>query len=345
MGLAWKYFGTLVRQNPFSCQLAMRLVPVAALTFLAACDGRQSALDPAGEDASQLRLLFIVMLVGAVVLWLGLNGLFFYFTRIRTGTMDIRHANRVIIGLGVLLPTVVVGALLAWGLSIMPAQRAAGDGLVLRVTGEEWWWRVEYWPEGATQPIVAANEVRLPAGARTELQLNANLYIHSFWVPALGGKMDMIPGRQTVLTLRPELPGVYRGQCAEFCGASHALMAFEAVIMPPAEFDAWLAAEAAPARPPETSEEQRGADLFRDEGCGACHAIRGTDHVSAIGPDLTHIGSRHSLGGGIMEVTLADLSDWIAHTGEIKPEVAMPSYDWLPPEDLRALSAYLESLE
>ncbi|MEI4488775.1 cytochrome B, partial [Frigidibacter sp. MR17.14] len=209
--------------------------------FLAACEGRQSALAPAGEDAAQLHLLFLVMLGGAVVLWLALNGAFYVVTRLRPGQMSVRHADRVILFGGVIFPTVLVGALLAWGLSIMPEQRATGDGLVVRVTAEEWWWRVEYWPEGAEAPVITANEIRLPAGVRTELKLNANRYIHSFWVPALGGKMDMIPGRETVLTLRPEIPGLYRGQCAEFCGASHAMMAFETVILEPAAFDDWLA--------------------------------------------------------------------------------------------------------
>ncbi|MEI4488799.1 cytochrome B, partial [Frigidibacter sp. MR17.14] len=181
------------------------------------------------------------MLGGAVLLWLALNLAFFAVTRLHPGRMPVRHADRVILFGGVIFPTVLVGALLAWGLSIMPDQRATGEGLVVRVTAEEWWWRVEYWAEGAEAPVVTANEIRLPAGVRTELKLNANRYIHSFWVPALGGKMDMIPGRETVLTLRPEIPGMYRGQCAEFCGASHAMMAFETVILEPAAFDDWLA--------------------------------------------------------------------------------------------------------
>ena len=327
---------------------ARRLRPAGAAAasgvVLSACQGRQSALSPAGQDAAQLNLLFLVMLGGAVVLWLALNGLFLYFTRIRPGAMPIRHANRLIIGAGVVFPTLLVGSLLAWGLSIMPSQRAPGDGLVIRVTAEEWWWRVEYWPPGATAPVVSANEIRLPAGSRSELRLNANRYIHSLWVPSLGGKMDMIPGRETVLTLHPDLAGFYRGQCAEFCGASHALMAFETAVMAPGDFDAWLQAQAAPARAPETAEAIRGQALFRDEGCGACHAVRGTDFAGQVGPDLTHLASRASLGAGIMRVERDDLMAWIAHTGAIKPEVVMPSYDWLSPPDLSALAAYLEGL-
>lgn len=284
----------------------------------------------------------MVMLPAAVLLWLALNGLFFWFTRIRPGRVHIRHANRLIIGAGVIFPTVLIGALLAWGLSIMPSQRAPGDGLVLRVTAEEWWWRVEYWPPGATAPITSANEIRLPAGSRTELRLTANRYIHSLWVPALGGKMDMIPGRETVLTLHPDLEGFYRGQCAEFCGASHALMAFETVVMAPDAFADWLQAQAAPAPPPA---DPQGAALFRDEGCGACHTVRGTDFAGHEGPDLTHLASRLSLGAGIMQVTRDDLKRWIAHTGDIKPEVQMPAYDWLSDADLNALANYLEGLK
>jgi len=318
------------------------LVPVLGLV---GCSGRQSALSPAGEDAAWLHDLWIVMLVGAIVLWIGLNGLFFVITRISPRKWPETYVNPLIIGGGVLLPTVLVGALLAYGLSMMPKMRADGDGLVVKVRAEEWWWRVEYWPSGADAPIVAANEIRLPAGQRTELRLDANKYIHSFWVPALGGKMDMFPGRETVLTLRPEIPGIYRGQCAEFCGPSHALMAFEAVIQTPEDFAVWLEAEAAPANPPATPEAQRGEVIFRDEGCGACHAVRGTEFTGLVGPDLTHLGSRHSLAAGTLTVTRDDLMAWVAHTGDIKPAVAMPAYDWLAEAQLSDLAAYLEGLK
>ncbi|MGV6874181.1 cytochrome c oxidase subunit II [Pseudochelatococcus sp. B33] len=323
--------------------VSLRLLP--CVLTLAACEGRQSALHPAGQDASQIHVLFIVMLAGAVVLWAALNGLFFYVTRIHRGSLPVRRANLLIVAGGVLLPTVMLGALLGWALSMMPAQRAPGAGLVIRITAEEWWWRVEYWPRGATEPVVTANEIRLPAGERSELRLTAGRYIHSFWIPALGGKMDAIPGRETVLTLHPEREGRYRGQCAEFCGASHAFMAFEAVVLSPDRFEEWLAREAAPARPPAGPEAQRGAALFRDEGCGACHTIRGTDFAGPIGPDLTHLGSRASLAAGTLKVERADLARWIARSRDIKPGVAMPAYDWLEPEALQALAAYLEGLE
>lgn len=329
-------------RSPGSAGRGMVLV---APVILAACDGRQSVLSPGGADARVLGDLFWVMLAGAVVLWLLINGLFFYVTRINRAALSRRFANGLIVVGGVIFPTVVLGALLTWGLSIMPDQRAPGEGLTLRVTGEQWWWRVEYWPEGADAPIVAANEIRLPAGRRSEIVLNAGRVIHSFWIPALGGKMDMFPGRETRMSLLPEAPGNWRGQCAEFCGASHALMAFEVVAMPPDDFAAWLDAQAAPAAPPATVAAARGARVFAREGCGACHAVRGSQARGAVGPDLTHVGSRLSLGAGTLGTTLADFEQWVAHTGAIKPEVEMPGYDHLSTADLSDLAQYLKGLE
>jgi cytochrome c oxidase subunit 2 len=284
------------------------------------------------------------MLAGGVVLWLLVNGAFYYISRVRPGAFDQRYARHVLIGGGIVLPVVVLSALLVWGLSILPDPRRPGDGLVIRVTGEQWWWRVEYWPEGADTPVVTANEIRLPVGQRTELHLTSDKVIHSFWIPALGGKMDMFPGRETMISLAPEKVGTYRGQCAEFCGASHAWMAFAAVVMEEEAFDLWLADEAADARPPASDAAMRGEQVFLSEGCGACHTVRGTEAVGMVGPDLTHVGSRQTLGAGRMRVTLEDLSAWITHTDVLKPEVKMPSYD-LAPEHLSDLAVYLKGLK
>lgn len=322
-----------------------KLIPVMAPLALMGCVGRQSVLDPAGRDASVLLTLFAVMLAGLVVVWLLINGMMLFFSRISPRAYDEAVARKLIIGGGIVFPTIVIAALLAWGLSIMPDQRAAGDGLRIKVTGEQWWWRVEYWPEGADVPIIAANEIRMPVGARTEFLLDSAYVIHSFWIPALGGKMDMFPGRQTMMSLEPTEAGIFRGQCAEFCGASHALMAFETVAMEPDDFDAWLTQEAAPSVVPADPVAVRGAEVFQSEGCGACHAIRGTPAVGQMGPDLTHVGSRESLGAGILEPTIANIADWIAHTDDLKPEVEMPAYDVLPDNDLLALATYLKGLK
>ncbi|MEZ5776941.1 MAG: cytochrome c oxidase subunit II [Paracoccaceae bacterium] len=312
---------------------------LSGITVLNACGGRQSVLNPAGRDAETLAQLFWVMLAGAVLLWLLVAALFIFATRIRTDRIINRPwAETLIIVGGIVFPVVLLGALLIYSLPLMSNQRGPGDGLIVQVTGEQWWWRVTYLtPDG---PVTSANEIRLPVGRRSEFVLNADNVIHSLWIPALGGKIDMIPGRETRMTLEPLTAGTYRGQCAEFCGASHALMAFEVVVMTPEDFSAWLAKEAEPA----SASKSEGAAIFAREGCGACHTIRGTDAAGMVGPDLTHVGGRVSLGAGIMGVEADDFADWIGHTETIKPEVRMPSYDHLDMHELTALGRYLESL-
>ncbi|WP_114295576.1 c-type cytochrome [Pseudosulfitobacter sp. DSM 107133] len=320
-------------------------VVLAAALLLCACgEGRQSVLNPSGHDALLVYDLAMVMFVGALVLWLLVGGLFVYVTRINPREMSRRLAEVLIIGGGVLFPVVLLGGLLVYSLPLMQAPREADEGMRVHITAEQWWWRVEYErPDGTL--VTSANELRLPVGRRTGLVLNAHRVIHAFWVPALGGKVDMIPGRETYLSFLPEAAGTYRGQCAEFCGASHALMAFETVVMAPEDFEAWLTAEARDAAPPDTEEAARGAQVFAREGCGSCHTVRGTQAVGQVGPDLTHVGSRLSLGAGILGVAAPDFANWIAHTETLKPEVAMPSYDHLPAADLTALAVYLGGLE
>ncbi len=332
------------RAQPQAIRQARRLLVLAMPVLLAACEGRQSALAPAGTDARVLGDLFWVMLAGAVLLWFGMNGLFYWATKRSPSAHSYLGANWLVILGGIAFPLVTLGALLVYGLSIMPDLRATGDGPVLRVTGEQWWWRVEYETADGTT-VTTANEIRLPAGQRTTFLLDSKKVIHSFWVPALGGKMDMFPGRVNEMTLGPETPGVYRGQCAEFCGESHAWMAFEAEVMEPAAFDAWLAAEAGDARPPVGGAATRGAELFLNQGCGACHAVRGTEAVGRVGPDLTHVGSRHSLAAGRLGTSVEDFAKWIANPGAWKPGAEMPAYDHLNGAQLTDIARYLEGLE
>ena len=326
-----------------SADLFRRRAPLAAALLVAGCEGRQSVLNPAGEDAEALADLFWIMLTGAVLIALALFLLFLFVTRIRPRGMSRKWAEALIIGGGVLFPLVVLAALLFWSLPLMPAHRAAGDGLRVDVTGEQWWWRVTYLaPDGSR--VVSANELRLPAGLRSELQLEAKRVIHSFWVPSLGGKTDMIPGRITEMSLKPIETGIFRGQCAEFCGTSHALMAFETVVMAPEKFDAWLAAEAADAGPPAAGAPERGLAVFQTEGCGACHTVRGTEAAGRVGPDLTHFGSRHSIGAGVLPHDAASLTLWLRRTGAVKPEVEMPAYGHLSEKAMADLVAYLMGL-
>ena len=308
------------------------------------CSGPQSALAPAGRGAEQLAELFWVMAAGAVVVWLIVVGLGVYCL-LRPESGSRRKAAIYIIGGGVLFPTVVLAVLLVFGLSMLPAQVApAPDGsLQITVTGYQWWWRVQYSSGG--EVIELANEIHLPVGEPVEFHLLSADVIHSFWIPSLGGKVDMIPGRRTRLTLHPTRAGVFRGTCAEYCGTSHALMSFYVVVEEKQDFRRWLDQQSQSAQTPASPLGLRGQKLFVTHGCGACHMVRGTAAGGKVGPDLTHVGSRLSIGAGILPNEPGSLSDWIERPDAVKPEAHMPHFAMLPPEDLRALAAYLDSLK
>jgi cytochrome c oxidase subunit 2 len=325
---------------------ATRSAPLLAAvlpTALGGCAGVQSVLDPAGLEAAALLDLFWVLLIGAVVIWIALNGTFFLVTRLKPGPMPRRRAEALIVGGGVIFPTAGLGALLVGALPYLTELRPTVGEPTVRVTGEQWWWRVDYLTEDGT--VASANELRLPVGRATELALGADEVIHSFWIPALAGKMDMFPGRETRLSLEPFRTGVFRGQCAELCGIGHALMAFSAVVMEQAAFDAWLARQAAPAAPPADARARRGQAVFLSQGCGACHAIRGTPADGGFGPDLTHVGGRLTIAAGTLPNTAESLALWIAETHDVKPGVEMPEYELIGPEALADLAHYLDGLE
>ena len=312
---------------------------------IAGCGGPQSALVTAGRDAEQIAHLFTVMALGAVIIWAAVVGIAIYAIRSRREVHSQREANLLIIGGGVALPTVVLGALLAYGLPVLPAVlRPAPDGaLRIHVTGKQWWWRVQYMTAAGT--VETANELRLPVGQRVELQLSSPDVIHSFWVPSITGKMDMIPGRLTRIALEPTRTGVFRGACAEYCGASHALMAFLVVVTEPREFDAWLEAQGRPAQAAQDALSARGEAAFIANGCGACHTVRGTAADGIVGPDLTHVGSRLRLGAGTLPNEPEAFVRWIAQTDRIKPGVHMPAFRALSSDDLSVLAAYLDGLQ
>lgn len=303
----------------------------------------QSALDPAGREARDVADLFWVMLIGAGVVWTIVLGVAVYATRVHTDAHEEVVGKRLILWGGVVFPVVVLAALLVYGLRLMPELRQPGEGLRVDVAGEQFWWRVRYKPLNGPE-LVSANEIRMPVGERVEFALTSPHVIHAFWIPTLGGKVDMIPGRENRLVLEAEKPGTYRGVCAEFCGASHALMAFDVVVMEKTAFDAWLAAQAAPLPAP-TGDLARGRDLFLQNGCGACHAVAGTEARGEVGPDLTRFGARKTLGAGTLPNTAENVARFIAETDAVKPRVTMPAYPALPRDDLTAIAAYLGSLK
>lgn len=312
--------------------------------LLAGCSGIQSALNPAGREAERIADLFWWMAAGAVVIWLGMVVLVLYAVRIRPEAHGERSAQLLIVG-GAVLPTVVLTVLLVYGLAPIPdlVAPAPEGSLKITVSGEQWWWRVHYQPRGG-EAIVLANEIRVPVGEPVEFRLESRDVIHSFWIPSLGGKVDMIPGRVTRLALLPTKTGVFRGVCAEYCGLSHALMSFYVVVQEKEEFSRWLAHQATPAQPPAEPLAVRGQALFLANGCSACHTVRGTSAAGVIGPDLTHVGSRLSLAAGALPNEVDALLRLITLTEDLKPGMHMPKFSMLPPEELRALAVYLKGL-
>jgi cytochrome c oxidase subunit 2 len=317
----------------------------AAAGLLGGCDGPQSALATAGDRADEVATLFWVMTIGGGIIWLAVVGLSIYAI-----WSPRRHANpkigrRLIVVGGVIFPSIVLIVLLAYSLEMLPRTLARGpeNSVRIRVSGEQWWWRVRYaLPDGT--PVDLANEIHLPVDTPVEFELVSPDVIHSFWIPSLGGKMDMIPGRTTWLTLYPRKTGVFRGACAEYCGASHAWMAFPVVVHERAAYDRWLAQQARPATSPADPVAKRGQHVFLASGCGACHVVRGTAAKGRVGPDLTHVGSRRTLGAGRMDNEVSTVRAWIASPAAFKPGAHMPAFRMLPPPDLHALAAYIESL-
>jgi cytochrome c oxidase subunit 2 len=302
----------------------------------------QSVLDPHGPQAGQIATLtWVLVALATAVLTLVIVAT---FLAIR-GTPRLRAMlarERSIVALGLVFPAVTLTVLLGYGVLLMrPHAGMSDDALRIEVTGEQWWWRVRH--EGAA-PFESANEITIPAGRPVEFTLKAADVIHSFWVPSLGGKVDMIPGRTTRLRLTAERTGVYRGQCAEYCGGPHALMAFEVIALPPAEYATWVRREASDALAPAGGAEQRGQALFIAAGCGTCHAIRGTAAAGTIGPDLTHLGSRRSVGIDTLKLTHANLVRFIAENQHVKPGNRMPEFRILRPDERDAVAAYLLGL-
>jgi cytochrome c oxidase subunit 2 len=314
--------------------------------LLTGCDGRQSALDPAGEAAGRIADLFTWMVAGALVVWLLVVGLAVYAIGTKRRLHSQRNAKLLILVGGALLPTLVLGVLLAYGLAMLPELTAPAPpgSLKIAVYGEQWWWRIRYQlPSG--EQVELANELRLPSGETIELQLQSDNVIHSFWIPPLGGKIDMIPGSITRLVLRPIRTGIFQGVCAEYCGASHALMQFPVIVTEREDFYRWLKQQSEPAKPIIQGIATQGQTLFISNGCASCHTIRGTDAKGVIGPDLTHVGSRLSLAAGTLPNEPDAFVRWVAHTDSVKPEAYMPPFGMLPSDELRALATYLKSLE
>jgi cytochrome c oxidase subunit 2 len=322
----------------------LTLFLVTALTTMTGCGGEQSAFAGLGPVSSRITLLTWIMSIAAALITVFICLLIVIAIAGPAGWRQKLTGEKSVVWGGIVFPVATLSVLLWYGFSILKAgeQLARAENPVhISVVGEQWWWRVVY-RHGDGRTTESANEVRIPTGRPVEIELSTADVIHSFWLPTYAGKIDMVPGRINRLHFVADKPGVVRGQCAEYCGGAHALMAFYAVAMAPADYDAWLAKETADAQPAAGKEGER---LFFASGCGGCHTVRGTRADGKVGPDLTHVGGRVSLGAGILPNTPESFAQWISRHQKLKPDNLMLPFDFFSESELRALSAYLKGLE
>ncbi|WP_420891091.1 cytochrome c oxidase subunit II [Mesorhizobium ciceri] len=339
-----------------AAQRRLRAISAAPILALAGCGDRQSALHAHGANARRILDLIWSFSAIAVATWL-LVMLILAAALLRRRLsettrspleIDSRQERRFTravgsaIALTVLVLVMMTIASFFAGKSI--ASLSGTETLAVRITGHQWWWEVRYPGDDRSQSIVTANEIHVPVGEPVKVELDSLDVIHSFWVPNLAGKRDLIPGRPSELTLVADKPGIYRAQCAEFCGYQHAHMAITVIAESREAFEAWQSRQNAVASAPGGDEERRGQQAFLSTGCALCHTIRGTPASGTVGPDLTHLASRRALAADTLAMTPGALAAWIADPQSIKPGAKMPRIA-LSADDLNAVVTYLGSLE
>ncbi|MET4701731.1 cytochrome c oxidase subunit 2 [Constrictibacter sp. MBR-5] len=341
------------RQSPARRRLARRwfraVSAMAAALLLTGCDGPQSVLAPSSEDARLMALLSwwffgAGALILAVTLGLLVIALSLAWRGGQSRPISFRASMVLVVSGGVVAPALAVVAVTYTGVMIGDETEGA-DGRsatapTVEVDGRMWWWEFRYLDKNGAVIAVTANELHLPVGERARLRLTSDNVIHSFWVPNLQGKTDLIPGKDNVLYAQPAVSGVWRGQCAEFCGMQHALMGFVVVAQPRPAYETWVADQAADA----AVTSGPGLDAFLKNGCGVCHAIRGTAADGQAGPDLTHLASRATLAAATLPNTRGNLGGWITSTHEVKPGALMPAIA-PEPEELQHLLDFLGALK
>lgn len=334
----------------------------AALTALAAalvcgpigCADSPSIFRTAGPPADQIaRLGWLFTIVAAAVTVIVTGVLLAALYRRRpdhTHTVESAADSRgpirwIVIG-GIVLPAIILAVCFVFTLLTQSAvaRPPSPPVAILQVTAHRWWWEVRYVGAGPDETVVTANELHIPVGRPVRVELVSDDVVHSFWVPELAGKTDVIPGQDNSMWMQADRPGTYRGECAEYCGLQHAHMDFVVVADAPADFAAWLTDQRAMAVPPADPVAAAGLGVFEHSACAACHAIRGTDMLGRVGPDLTHLASRHTIAAGTLLNTRGNLAGWVVNAQSLKPGSGMPNIP-LSGRDLQALVAYLETLK
>ncbi len=318
----------------------------------------QSMFDTANDRADEIAGLGWWALLGFLLVSLAMWALLAWAARRRRGSFDehmpatLQDGKGWIVFGGIILPGLTFLGFLVFSLVRMHSAapvvhdhhrgHAAAD---IRVIGHRWWWEVQYLSVEPGDIVTSANEIHIPAGQPVTLELQSADVIHSFWVPALHGKVDLIPQYKNLLTIQANTPGVYRGQCAEYCGTQHANMKLLVVAHPPAEYDRWRTAEWTPAAAPTTPDAIRGKQVFEAKACSGCHAIRGTRALGHVGPDLTHFASRIGLAANMLPRDRAYLTAWVTRPHSLKPGVVMPDLGAMTGEEITALVTYLMVLQ
>jgi cytochrome c oxidase subunit 2 len=323
---------------------------------LAALNGVHDVLDPAGPQAASIAELWYLTVLICGVVFAAILAAFIYalwrspaknnvqpdLNSLSQDEPKVRHYIIFALSISILLLVILVIASMLTDRELK--NFSVVDALHIEVTGHQWWWEIRYNDRDASRIFTTANEIHVPVGKPVIVTLKANDVIHSFWVPNLTGKADLIPGRTTTLRFRADRPGIYRGQCAEFCGHQHSFMAFEVSAHSQQAFDHWRSAQLQPAAEPRDAMAIHGKQVFLQSSCAMCHAIQGTDAQAVNGPDLTHIASRHALAAGTLKNNPDNLSRWITDPQSIKPGTNMPPTA-LSKAELQAVVAYLEGLK
>jgi cytochrome c oxidase subunit 2 len=312
--------------------------------------GEHAVLAPAGPQAARLSHLWWVFLAICTAVYVVMMILLVIaLARRSEGALDPRRVTTVVASGGALTAATLVGLLIfsvRAGRGINPLVSAAGasEVLTVRVTGHQWWWDFEYEASPPSQMVRASNELHIPVGQPVLLRLISSDVVHSFWVPSLHGKRDLVPGHESTTYIQADRAGLFRGQCAEFCGDQHAQMAFSVIAESPGEFQAWLRQQRQIAPEPATALARRGREVFLSTSCSMCHTIVGTPAGSRVGPDLTHVASRLTIAAGSLANGQDRLAAWITDPHGFKPGVRMPPNP-LPSGDLQALVSYLGTLQ
>lgn len=339
-------------------------VVASGLTALTGCRYAQSTYNPHGPAANSIAnlswFMSILFLVTTVIMW-ALIGYAFYR---RSGSLaehepiDTEGGQTWIAIGGLAIPLIVLTVLFVLGLGLLrdfPIHGMHGAGNharmaesmkpEIRIVGHQWWWQIDYLNDDPSKGFTTANELHLPVGRPVNIEVETRDVMHSFWVPALHGKVDLIPGQPNYIRLIASQPGEYTGQCAEFCGAEHSRMRILAVVQKPEEYEAWLEAQRKPGAEPDTPQAKTGQEIFIAGPCSMCHSVRGTGAGGSVAPDLTHIASRQMIAANVYPNNTAYLEAWITQAQSLKPACQMPNLTQFSGEQLMDLVAYLRQLK